>query len=61
MAADLPSAPCLSLLVAVAGKPSTLRVLTVRDGLMVTARCTDNGRPPKEAFEAMFAVWTRAA
>jgi hypothetical protein len=45
-----------------AGKPSTLRVLCVRDSLMVTARCTGfDGRPPKESFQAMFAVWTRAA
>ncbi len=43
------------------GLPHTLRVLSLTDTLMVTARSSDaRGTTPRESFEARFAVWTRA-
>lgn len=43
------------------GMPHTLRVLHLGQTMMVTARCTDaKGATPRDAYEARFAVWTRA-
>lgn len=43
------------------GLPHTLRVLHLGDTMMITARCTDaKGATPRDAYEARFAVWTRA-
>lgn len=43
------------------GLPHTLRVLHLGETMMVTARCSDaKGTTPRDAYEARFAVWTRA-
>ncbi len=43
------------------GLPHALRVLHLGETMMVTARCTDaKGTTPRDAYEARFAVWTRA-
>lgn len=43
------------------GLPHTLRVLHLGETMMITARCTDaSGSTPRDAYEARFAVWTRA-
>lgn len=43
------------------GMPHTLRVLHLGETMMITTRCTDSkGSTPRDAYEARFAVWTRA-